>query len=203
MQPALVWYAGYGSNLSYERFICYLKGGVYSPTQRMHSGCSNKNEPIKTESSELPYPLFFARYSASWKGGVAFIDSYAKNELNVPSRLYLITTHQLLEIWMQENEWTELPEIDWNKLYESGSIDQPTGWYNRLLLIGDKTDYPIITFTGSEQKAAIQPPSETYLRVIIDGLKETVGPNWKLHLEKYASAPGCIGIYSKEQMLKW
>ena len=59
-----VWYACYGSNMSYERFMRYIRR------------CSDTNEPAENRAFTLPFDLYFAADSQTWGrgNGVAFID---------------------------------------------------------------------------------------------------------------------------------
>ncbi len=68
-----VWYAGYGSNLCEERFLCYIKGGKFRWGGRKSSGCDDKTLPEEKGRITIPFPLYFAERSRGWQGGgVAF-----------------------------------------------------------------------------------------------------------------------------------
>ena len=96
----LVWYVCYGSNLCYERFMCYLTGEgseKYGVAARPDCRCNNPNPPQRIEITILPYPLYFARNSSSWQGqGVAFIDP-AKKGISL-GRAYLVSKEQYLHV---------------------------------------------------------------------------------------------------------
>ena len=47
MTDKYVWYACYGSNLSKERFLFYVKGGFCKLNNKDYKGCADKSEPIK------------------------------------------------------------------------------------------------------------------------------------------------------------
>ena len=63
-----VWYACYGSNINYERFLYYINGdinGKYSTT----NGCNDKSEPIEQRKYIFKCPIYFAGNSKRWDGG--------------------------------------------------------------------------------------------------------------------------------------
>jgi len=44
-QENLVWYACYGSNIMYERFMYYIQGEIFFGNNRPHTGCNDKTPP--------------------------------------------------------------------------------------------------------------------------------------------------------------
>ncbi len=66
-----VWYAAYGSNLSNERFLNYIEGGVYRLTGKYCDGCSDKSrwidECIKSFTYTVGTMLLLHRHSGSRK----------------------------------------------------------------------------------------------------------------------------------------
>ena len=109
-----VWYACYGSNLYKKRFMEYIKK------------CPDPSSPKGDKKILVPYPLYFAKESSRWGGGVAFI-GLRKNRKN-PSlgRMYLITEEQFedtlnLITWMNANitnisRFSLRPQIEAHKL---------------------------------------------------------------------------------------
>jgi len=55
-----IWYVGYGSNLSKQRFLCYILGGTSKYGKRSNHGCTNKALPLEDRSIKIPYGLYFA-----------------------------------------------------------------------------------------------------------------------------------------------
>ena len=74
-----VWYVGYGSNLSKQRFLCYILSGIPRYGRKRNQGCTNKGLPLEHRPIKIPYGLYFAlpeerKRTSNWgKGGVAFI----------------------------------------------------------------------------------------------------------------------------------
>ena len=149
-----VWYAGYGSNLSAERFACYIKGGVCKENGNPYVGCTDKT--LWSESCLRDYPgrMYFGQKSGSWEGkGVAFYDPAQPGVTHM--RLYQISRAQLHEVQAQEG--------------------LSPNWYGRLVTLGVHEDgCPIYTFT-SEVRHEHNAPSETYLDLIRDALTKECG----------------------------
>ena len=100
----LVWYASYGSNLSYSRFLCYINGGTPGGSSKRCEGCSDKTPPQDRRPITIPHELYFARESSSWGGkGVAFVKSQRDDNVKTFGRMYLITREQFTQIVRQEN----------------------------------------------------------------------------------------------------
>jgi len=78
--PSYVWYAGYGSNLSRQRFLCYIEGGKPTYGKSTNRGCSDKSRPLDDRPYRIPYGLYFAipeggTATDNWcRGGVAFLN---------------------------------------------------------------------------------------------------------------------------------
>ncbi len=147
-------YAAYGSNLLKERFLVYMKGGEYK--NHFYKGCKNKTEPIDRGWMYVPYRLYFAKESSKWENkGVAFLTCEKEEDKDYHAlvRLWEIEEDQFDEIWEQEGK----------------------SWYHMKIYLGEKDGIKIYTITGCWLDE-INPPSESYLQVIKDGLKETT--NW-------------------------
>ena len=82
-----LWYASYGSNLNYNRFMDYI------------NSCDNTTAPIASKPVLINHKLYFANKSYLWENkGVAFIDPKEdKNEVTL-GRMYLITKDQFKQI---------------------------------------------------------------------------------------------------------
>ena len=146
----LVWYACYGSNIMYERFLCYIQGGKFYANNKCYEPCSDKTEPRGSKAIKIPFEMYFGNESPSWDNtGVAFIDISKNGE--TLGRMYLIAEEQFEEVWIQEGKGTN--------------------WYNKLIELGEYEGYPIKTFTNSIKRPENK-PSENYLKVIQKGYKE-------------------------------
>ena len=148
----LVWYVCYGSNLCKERFLCYLNGTSYKGITKAHTPCSDQTPPRKDRPYTLPYKLYFAKISANWGGGVAFIKEEAG--ASTPGRAYLVTREQFEEIKQKEGEW-----------------------YVKSVPLGNLEGYPAFTFTSPEANLSETFPGPAYREVIRRGLAETY-PEW-------------------------
>jgi hypothetical protein len=140
-----VWYAGYGSNLSRDRFTCYLAGGTPAGTSQAYPGCRDRTPPRSTTALRFPGCVRFAGTSTVWGGGVAYLDPEADGE--VVGRGYLITTDQLDDVLGQETR------------------------YDGLVTIGDRDGAPVVALVSSATPDAAA-PSAAYLRTMLAGLTD-------------------------------
>lgn len=144
----LVWYAGYGSNLSSERFDCYISGGTCAENGRTYSGSSDPTPPRAVKTRVYPGGLYFGNRSASWSGcGVAFYDLNPENkDALVYMKCYLITRRQLHDVMEQEGK--------------------SPNWYGRLVRLEvDNNGIPVYTLT-SETRRTETPPAPEYVALI-------------------------------------
>ena len=159
----LVWYVCYGSNLCYERLMCYLTGNgseKYQIAAKPDGRCSNQNPPERSKVIAIPFPTYFARKSSTWQnGGVAFLDPTRKG-VSV-GRAYLVTTQQLDHIKRREGSW-----------------------YQNELYLGDIEGIPALTLTDFSREPSVE-PSPLYRQVLLDGLLECGIP--KSFAESYLS----------------
>ena len=102
---ALVWYVAYGSNLSQDRFACYLQGGQPAGARRTLSRMSATG-PRHGRSSACGSRAAsrFGGLSRVWGGGLAFLDTEA-GDGEVVARGYLIGTDQLDEVHSWERRY--------------------------------------------------------------------------------------------------
>jgi hypothetical protein len=152
-----IWYVGYGSNLSEQRFLCYIKGGTPGFGKKCYGGCTDKTQPKDNRPKTIHYPLYFAlpgrsKETTNWGcGGVAFIGPRKDEKIKTLCRLWKITKEQYTEVKEQEGE----------------------GWYNEEIEIGKEDGMLIYTITSKVDLDNILPPSEAYLKTIALGLRET------------------------------
>jgi len=189
-RPKHVWYCSYGSNLSKDRFLTYIKGGTPDGSASSHPGCRDKELPLEDIPIRFDGRMHFSGSSSRWgSGGVAFMDNN-DNLGRALGRAYLITMEQFDDIAAQENGrgvGTITTKAD-EAITNGSSILLATGLYGNLVHIGDYKGAPAFTFTGDfsaeqallgsfEDKKAnyikINEPSPNYIRVIGSGLKET------------------------------
>lgn len=160
MSENFIYYFAYGSNLLFERFSYYIKGGVYPATKKTHDGCSkdknyhfDPNKPIKHIAEGLN--LYFGNISNSWGNqGVAFVE--IAKDCRVLGRLYKVTLDQFEDIRKQE-----------------GISDK---WYGIIIkekVLGFYEGIPIWTITQDKAYKDTKSPSDSYIEIIKRGLKET------------------------------
>jgi len=171
-----VWYACYGSNLSRERFMCYIKGGRPEFSQQLYEGCTDPSPPLREEPYSIPHRIYFGEKSSIWENkGVAFIYPGSDPDQKTRSRRYLITSDQFIQITRQENGRDPTDRtfsIDLQMCQERGHMKVGTSWYSMVLYLGVEDDIPIFTFTSPEIRKENQ-PGENYLNTIRNGLRET------------------------------
>lgn len=140
-----VWYACYGSNLSYDRFLHYIQGGWYEG--KWHKRCADPTPPADSRIRFYKGRMYFANRSR-WEGkGAAFFDP--DGEESVIMRLYLITREQLDHVKTEECDRDE--------------------WYGREVCLGEEDGIPVITLT-SVRPNPFNAPSARYVEVIRNAL---------------------------------
>ena len=151
----VVWYASYGSNLSKERFLCYIKGGICAANGKEYKPCTNpKLVSEKDDHAWFPGQMYFGNESGSWGDkGVAFYDPNAVGKTFM--RMFKVTREQLWEIQGKEGRCPE--------------------WYGRILALGIHADgCPIYTMT-SEYRHPFNAPDKSYINLISRALIEENG----------------------------
>lgn len=198
-----IWYASYGSNLSRDRFLCYIKGGKPVGSEIIEVGCRDKSLPIKEATFTINYPLYFAKDSIRWQNqGVAFIGLKKDNNYEIHSSKYLITTEQFIEVVKQENNGVEL-EIDFDEVKKDGFQTISDTWYGTILYIGEESGFPIFTFTADwDLDVPYNKPSQQYLSMIIEGLKKTVKLNNTEIIDYLCTKQGVENNYSRSEIEK-
>jgi len=149
-------YASFASNMLKERFMVYIKGGVYNG--KTYRGCRDKTEPIAYGYTYVPFRLYFANESPKWDNkGVAFLETN-----NEPDPFYFA----LVRLW-------KVTEQQFEDIYEQ----ETKTWYDKIITLGTKENMPIKSFTSSRAFAPNK-PSDKYIKVILSGLMETTGWNY-------------------------
>lgn len=141
-----VWYACYGSNINYERFMYYINGDEKYSTV---DGCTDKSLPVEERQYIFECPIYFAGESKKWGGGgFAFLD-YEQNGKSY-GKIYKIKMSQFRGVLEQEQRC---------KLYDA------------IILVDYIDDLPVFTFTAKHKlNNLLQNPSVQYTQVIKEGL---------------------------------
>lgn len=123
----------------------------------------------------LDHPVRFARHSAGWEGGIAFLDDRTPGR--ALARVWRLGLSQVADIVAQENG--RAPGTVSVPVGQLGP-QQPTlpvlpdGWYGRLVWCGEIDGRAVLTCTADWPLAdePPTPPSATYLATIARGLCE-------------------------------
>lgn len=167
-----VWYVSYGSNMCYERFLCYIRGGKAAGSLREEKGCADRTPPQKVASGVIPYRLYFAREARRWNnGGAAFISDELNSGKTYVTK-YLISRSQFIDVFAQENS-KAVETLDFESVKEGNEVIFPDSWYGRILFLGNGDGADEFTFTSVDGGGRRNPPSDAYLSVIIRGLLES------------------------------
>lgn len=170
-----LWYAAFGSNLSYDRFEKYLVGGSAAlASDAPERGARDASPPIDEDVLEVEHEVYFALEAAKWGGGgVAFL-SAEKSETTTICRLHKITVEQFEDVHMQESRGDHPAVLNLNALSAEGSLMQYDGsLYGLALLLGTHDDgCPIVTLTTDRSDLGPNCPSVGYAATIASGLVE-------------------------------
>ena len=185
-KQSYVWYVGYGSNLSKQRFFCYIVGGTPKYGKKYNDGCSDTNCPTDDKQIKIPYRLYFALPNGNtetdnWgRGGVAFINPVKEENEHYWSlcRMWKITCAQYEEVRNQEGKC----------------------WYNHEIYLGEEGNIPIRTITNKGILTPYNQPSEEYLKTIALGLKETFSMTNEDIVRYSINKDGISGNYSEEHL---
>ncbi len=174
-----VWYVSYGSNMCAARFACYIEGGVPPGGSRENPGARDRRLPERTIPVDLPGTVYFAGESPQWGGGVAFYDHATPGR--AAGRGYLVTAEQFADIAAQEmyrppRPGDPLAELVLSPL-DGGRHELGPGRYETLLEVGRHEGMPLLTFTSPHGLDHVEHtrPSESYLSMVRDGLRESRG----------------------------
>ena len=163
-----VWYAGYGSNLSPERFQCYIQGGICQENGAEYPGCTDKTLWSKRVSAVVRGKMYFGNSSSKWNGGgVAFLEPVFGQTI---CQLYRITWGQFLDVRQQEGE--------------------SANWYGRVLFLQFGEDgLPVFALTSQKLRRPNR-PSDAYLGLLVRALKKEAGLSSQ-EIARYLWKPLC------------
>jgi len=176
MSTDFVWYAAYGSNMTWARFRHYLEGGTLAATGRAHHGARDSSHPRDTSAAWLPGRMYFATRTAYWGGCRALYDPDAAGM--TAGRAWLITPAQLCDIMSQEMK--REPGADYALPLVPGRehrLRAGDGHYETVTCAGQLRGRPVITFCAPWAMASVAPlaPAPAYRAMIAAGLHETFG----------------------------
>lgn len=178
-----VWYASYGSNISNNRFLCYIGGGRAKGALSEEVGARNHALPLKYEMLRIGKKQYFATESKRWQNqGVAFISSAYSKEITL-GKMYLITKEQFEDVVKQENNRPVTSYLDLKldqARHEGSAIVIEDSRYGRILFLGQKDGAPIYSFTNPNDLEIYKKPSSQYLLMIASGILE----NYQLSLNE-------------------
>lgn len=198
-----VWYACYGSNISTDRFLCYINGGTAIGALTSEEGCKDNAMPIKIKNISIKKQQYFAKSAMRWQSqGVAFLGPDSEDV--TLGRMYLITKEQFEDVVKQENGISVYDElfIDMDGIKSLGEMEVFKGWYGNIVYLGDSEGYPIVTFTGSytEYTKEMNAPSEAYIKMIASGIKENYDIQLEELIDYFLRKPGVGMSYDKARM---
>lgn len=196
MQPELVWYASYGSNMDAGRLRCYLEGGTPPGGRRSCPGCRDPRPPRRTTGHQVPGGIHFATESQVWGGGRAFLDRALPGSAAL--RAYLVSGEQFADLVAQEMYREPGDDLDLREVLRTGVSRLGTGRYETLLRVGDLDGHPVLTFTAPFSSAEVTPvaPSAAYLRMLLAGLRDGQGWDADTAAGYLAGCPGALGHWS-------
>jgi hypothetical protein len=194
-----LWYASYGSNLSRDRFLCYLQGGRPPGASRSYPGARDQSAPLDERAIVLPGQVFFGWHSPTWDGGIAFYDTGSPGQ--ALARAYLITEGQFADVAAQEMARPPGADLDLSTVLEERQHTLGQGRYEALHLVGELEEQPVLTFTSPEPAGVDHnAPSAAYLATVARGLRETHGhPDAEL-VDYLVDCPGVSPHWSREQV---
>lgn len=201
-EPAEVWYVAYGSNLSFDRFMCYLAGGRPVGGSRTYPGARDPRPPLDIRPLRLAGRVYFSLQSRVWGGGMAFFDATGTG--TVAARAYRLRCSQFADVAAQEMHRDPLADLELARVLQHGRWSYGPGRYETLIRLGELDAAPMLTLTAPWGVDDVQhaTPSAAYLTVIAAGLQESHG--WsREHVADYlADLPGVGRAWIREHLLR-
>jgi hypothetical protein len=213
----MLWYAAYGSNVNRDRLLEYIRGGGSRFNGVSYPGCRNGEDPVRDYALAVNRELYFARASGPWGGAVAFVRPEPSKSQTL-GRAYLITEEQFADIACQENGRkpgdpelafdydyaAKHPESYLNPTDASRPSAQAGQWYGRVLFLGTRESWPVLTLTAEwAGYADVNPPSRAYVRCIADGIRQLGRISHKALVEYFLSKQGVKERISRQVLERW
>ena len=152
----LLYYVSYGSNMLYERFMHYIRGGSFSGGGACHAPCADQSEPREVITVDIPYDMYYRGSFKAWGGkGVSFLDITKPG--HAYGVAYLITREQFIHVSREENGGRE-PE------------DCPAG-YNAVFQLEPIGGHEVWTISNYKTEN-FNDPSDAYLDTLKRGMLE-------------------------------
>ena len=200
-EPAEVWYVAYGSNLAFDRFMCYLAGGRPVGGSRTYPGARDPRPPLDIRPVQLTGTVYFSLQSRVWGGGMAFFDETRSG--TVAARAYRLSCSQFADVAAQEMHRDPLADLDLTRVPQHGRWSYGPGRYETLVRLGELCGVPMMTLTAPWGVDDVRhaPPSAAYLTVIAAGLRESHGWSRERVAEYLVDLPGVGPEWLREQLL--
>jgi hypothetical protein len=190
VSQSYLWYAGYGSNLSWDRFRCYLSGGKPPFSHEDFKGNQGYNRdpsrPVEKATIQIAHQLYFAlpegiEGTRPWgPGGVAFIDPESSDGTRTICAIWKITREQYAHVKSQEG-----------------------AWYKREIELPPRGGYPVVTVTHPIRLRQLVPPGPGYLKTIATGLRKTCGLSHDEMVSYLMDKPGIQGNLTRSELEAW
>jgi len=184
--------------------MCYVEGGRPKGSNKDYRGCRDKTPPQDSRSDRISYPLYFAHWSDTWNGGIAFIKRRKSDDEGMTfARRYLITKSQLEGVVAQENSSCDgdaLYAFDLQHLLDRGTLSVGDRLYDYLMVLGHDQGAPVVTLTTSRELGSEKPSAE-YVTTIALGLRETHGMSPEEASSYLLERDGIEGLFEKPDLL--
>jgi len=188
-----VFYAAYGSNLSAERFACYIAGGTATGASRTLPGARDRRQPESWRALRVPGRLYFYGHSLTWGGARAAFEPVERRGAEIFARAWCLPWDQFEDVMAQENgRDPDALDVERGALVDGFSMLAGSGRYDRLICVGTLEGLPVLAFTAPEPAESLTPaaPSLAYLAQIIRGLRETFDLDDRAIMDYLGRAPG-------------
>lgn len=193
----LVWYAAFGSNLSSARLDCYLRGGTPRGAARAYEGCRDPAPPREHRVLTLTGSLRFAGVSRVWGGGTLFFDPGGQGDVH--ARAYLLRLEQFGDLVAQE---TRQPVGRPLVLAETGPTRHGLSQvYDVVLDLGELDGHRMITLSSTRDHPT-SPPSEAYVRILLDGLADGFDLDVEARIAYLARIAGMSPVWTVDELRK-
>lgn len=196
----LVWYVSYGSNMSADRFRYYIHGGRPPGAARSYPGARDRTLPRADKAVWLPGGVYFATESQVWGGGRALYDPAIPGK--AAARAFLISAQQFSDVAAQEMYRDPGVDLDIAEAVTAGRVQVGEGRYETLVYVGQIAQAPLLTFTApwGIGDVPLLSPSDEYLRMLGQGLRDAHGWDAEKVADYLADLPGARGIWTPEQI---